>query len=202
MAEDLQQRPARPEHRNWRNWDFLSIGAFTAAAGFGLFAIANKIRESFWKNIIHGYGENETVFTDIVEKYIGTKEARHGHARSDGRVFPNQFNEHFERHKTGEWSLARVDAENATTVKAYRKEIADKLLKEYRIPTYGIAGWTEGIVKRWNKLGKSARMDTSFGAAGVTAVAIGAIAVLRHSKHTLDRIETKLDAAQEPVSRY
>ncbi|MEJ0009204.1 MAG: hypothetical protein WDN72_00825 [Alphaproteobacteria bacterium] len=68
MAEDLQQRPARPEHRNWRNWDFLSIGAFTAAAGFGLFAIANKIRESFWKNIIHGYGENETVFTDIVEK--------------------------------------------------------------------------------------------------------------------------------------
>ncbi len=45
-------------------------------------------------------------------------------------------------------------------------------------------------------------MDTSFGAAGVTAVAIGAIAVLRHSKHTLDRIETKLDAAQEPVSRY
>ncbi len=169
----VEQSPA--PGRFWHNWDWVSIGSFAAASVFGAIGVANNVRHTFWNNFIQGFHEIETPFAPIRDK------------------FQALFRSTAAKYKAGDLKADVYRTTMRDIAEDYRQEIATKLLKDFNIPTNGLPGWTVGTYKRMKELGLNGRISTTLGFATLTATAIGAVSVLRNSKHTIDRVEDKID---------
>jgi hypothetical protein len=176
-----------PRHRS--NWDTLSIGSFLAAGIISVGTLANNIRDKFYHAFVEGYHESRTPFSDIIEKYTGKQGADHRRAAPVDGLFDRLAVDYNEGHKKPESFLKKRHELSLD----FRQEVNDRLLKDFKIPSRGFKGWTEGTWKRWQHLGAGARRDAGLGFAAVSAISVGAIAMLNHSKHTLDRVEDRLD---------
>lgn len=169
-----QQRNMR-ERLNWHNLDYISIGSLFSAGILGLITLANNVRYNFWNSFIKGFGEIKTPFEDITKTHteVFTNIVAQ---RNSGEITPTHYS-----------NAMRANAAN------YRNAVADRLLKDYNIPTHGLKGWTIGTWKRFKELGVTSRIHSGIGVASITSTAIGAILLLRHNRHTVDRIEHKID---------
>ncbi len=160
----------------WRNLDFASVVAFSTASLLGALGVANNVRYTFWNNFIQGFNQINTPFAPIRDKFT--------------RLFQNTASE-----RTAERISSTEYRQTMRTIaNDYRNEVADKLLKEFDIPTHGVKGWTVGTFKRMKEIGMNGRMHNVIGFASVGAIAIGSINVLRNSKNTIDRVEDKIGA--------
>lgn len=180
------------------NWDTLSIGAFLAAGTLGVATLCNNIRQKFYQSFVR------PTYSDLIAEYDG---GRVPDPQNEGQLveIPGKFKETRDRFAE---LRARKDAmpiaEFQTAAKAYRTEMATHaksmrddiskvILAEHNIPTHGVRGWTEGIVKRWQNVGKHGRMDAALGFAALGAMSMGAVLTVRHNKHSLDRIEQRFE---------
>jgi hypothetical protein len=200
MREPLQNNPL-PDNpapsqgfvasplRARNNWDVVSIVSFAAAGVLGIGTICNNIRDKFFHAFVDGYGESRTPFTDIIEKYNGRRGVRHSSYHADDGAFDALSR----RHKANLVSDSEFVAERKKLTHEFRREINERLLEKFNVPSEGFRGWTEGNLKRWQMLGNGARRDASLGFAALSAISIGAISIMRNSKNTLDRVEDKLD---------
>jgi hypothetical protein len=180
VSDHHERSPQKPEpaparKRTWRNWDWLSIGAFSAASIFGFIGVANNVRNTFWHNFTQGFGEIDSPFSPIRNKYT------------------QMFKQTSADYKAGLLTGKEYRETQKQIANCYRTEVNTKLLKEFDIPTKGIEGWTVGTFKRMRELGLNGRINTTVGFATVAAISIGAVNVLRNSKRTLDKVEDKLE---------
>jgi len=148
-----------------------------------LIGAANNVRHMFWNNFIHGFGEVDTPFTPIRNKYTA-KFQQPTIDYEQGRISADAY-----RHTIRDYA------------DSYRKEVNAKLLEEFHIPTDGIKGWTVGTFKRIKEVGMNGKIHGAVGFATVAAVSLGSISLLRHNKHTLDAIENNLSALHDQPER-
>ncbi len=192
MSESDKQSADQP-HRHRGNWDRISIASFVAGASFGIATICNRIRERFFHSFVLNHEESRSPFSTILEEYNGTHKA----TASGNKKIPGLFDE-----LAGQYNNKKITADEYVTkrkdyAKGLRTEINAVLEKDFKIPTSNFfKDATIGNWKRWQHLGSGAKSESALGFAAVTAVAVGAVAVLRHSKRTLDSIEDRLSTAQ------
>jgi hypothetical protein len=179
----------------WRvsnNWDIVSIISFVGAAVFGVHGVCNRIRERFFHAFVMGHGETRTPFSDIIEKYNGNGAILPSGSSSTNGLFDGLSKDY----TSGALKAGAYCSERKAMTANFREEIAQRLEKDFQIPTKGIKGYTIGNWKRWEQLGVGARRETALGFATISAIGVGTIAIMRNSKNTLDRVEEKLDAKQ------
>ena len=163
-----------------RNWDLLSMGSFVAAGVFGLVKAANDTRHQFYQSYVIGYDGEKTVFTDLLDKtkvkFTSLKQ-RFSEKEIDIKEFSSEMNRFANDRQTG----------------------VNTIMKErFNIPAdNALLDWTVGSVQRSNLLGRTNRMNAAMAFAGTAAIAIGAVAVLKHSSRVLDSINQKLDQKKE-----
>lgn len=180
-SKEMERTPkTRPPfiQRTTRNLDWGSALAFFSAAVIGAIGVANNVRNTFWQTFVLGMGKRDTPFAGIRD----THEA----------MFKQQTNDYNARKINAQEYKAGV----SSVAGKYRTAVADKLLKEFDIPTKGFSGWTVGTWKRLQELSLTGRIQSVVGFASVAAITCGAISVLRNSRNTIDRIEDKIDAGQ------
>lgn len=175
-----KEAPGDSSKRPWRNLDWVSVGSFIVAPALGALAIASNIRSKFFDSFILGYRETRTPFSDIVDEYTH---------REDGKFAKNTRS-----YNAGILNAEQYVAANKEAVTQYHTAIGEKLEREFNIPTKGFRGWSEGTWKRWGRLGQSARISSTVAFSTLAVTALGAVAVLRNSKSTIDRVEDKIDA--------
>jgi hypothetical protein len=159
-----------------QNLDKGSTLAFGAAALMGAIGVANNVRNSFWQIFVLGNGKHKSPFSRITDEHQA--------------LFTKQTTDYNRGAITA--SAYKANVRNVAT--NYRNTVADKLLREFDIPTHGVKGWTVGTWKRLNELSLTGRIQSVVGFASVAAITCGAINVLRNSRNTIDRIEDKIDA--------
>lgn len=172
------------------NWDVVSIASFIGAAAFGIHGVCNRIRERFFHAFVMGHGETRTPFSDIIEKYNGRGGIKPYSSGGTNGLFDGLSMDY----NKGTLKADPFCAERKALTAKFRDEIAERLEKDFHIPTKGIKGYTIGNWKRWEQLGIGARRETALGFATISTIGVGAIAIMRNSKNTLDRVEEKLDA--------
>ena len=175
--------PAKKPRDMLRNWDWMTVASFGAAGMLGVWKVANDVRIRFWETFVRGHDKIGSPFHDL-------RDANQANLKSITDSYNAKIIE-----------AATYDAQMHVGIKEYQGKVADRLLKEFDIPTHGIRGWTEGTIKRIQKMGMATRIDNTLGFAAGLAVTVGAFSVLRHSKHTVDRIEDKLDQQAEQRGR-
>jgi hypothetical protein len=172
---DEKEQSAKREAKPTSNFDRSAMVSFAAATGIGIFSTISNIRNQFYEGFVLGWHRVKTPFTDLVNK---------ANAAFDANVYD---------YENGQCD-AKTYRENIRKIGVqHRTEINDKLLKEFDIPTDGVAGWVEGTVKRFEHLGNKTRLTAGLAFAATTAVGVGAVTLLRHNKATLDRVEEKID---------
>ncbi len=86
--------------------------------------------------------------------------------------------------------------------KEYKEKVATILEDEFKIASKNpLKALTVGTWQRWQKIGLHFQSDAALGFATVTALGLGAVAVLKHGKDTVDRIEDKFDALRDSVNQ-
>ncbi|MES2984208.1 MAG: hypothetical protein V4735_03370 [Pseudomonadota bacterium] len=174
--ETLAQTPVAPKKHGVQNLDTASTISFVAASTLGAIGVANNVRNNFWHNFIQGFREINTPFAPLRDKFTA------------------QFQKTARDFSAGALGSREYRDTMRSISNNYRNEVADKLLKDFDIPTHGIAGWTIGTVKRVKELGINGRIQSVVGFATVGAITLGSVNVLRNSKNTIDRVEDKIDA--------
>ncbi len=171
------------------NWDVVSVGSFVAATAFGVVGVCNRIRERFFHAFVLGHGETRTPFSDINQKYNGKLGVL---PTSDSRI-SGLFDAISVKSLRKTITPEAYSEQRKALVTEYRNAIAERLEKNFNIPTHGWRGMTIGNWKRWEQLGVGAKRETALVFAGISTVALGALAIMRNSKNTLERVEEKLD---------
>ena len=192
---------AKPKHSTW---DYVALGSFLGGGILSAFTVCNNIRTKFYHAFVEGHGESRTPFSDITEKYNG---------KPGVQVMPGQAKLNFGNYETDglfdtismRLNQKRLDntfpkddvktylADRAKLTREFRTEINDRIKTVFNIESDGIKGWTTGNVQRWKMLGHNSKRESSLAFASILALGIGAATILRHSKNTLDRIESDLD---------
>lgn len=189
-SESQHQQAAPTPVRS--NWDTISIGSFLAAGAASAATLVNNVRQRFHHSFVEGYGESRTPFSSVLFKYQGKQGANHSpNAPVDGL-----FDELAVRRNRGNISPSEFEKQKKQLTKNFHGEINQILEKDFGIHSTGLKGWTVGTWQRWNRLGKTSARDAALGIAAVSFVGLGAVAVLRHSKKTLDKVEDRLETIE------
>ncbi|MES2984082.1 MAG: hypothetical protein V4735_02720 [Pseudomonadota bacterium] len=175
MTDNFESPSAKHSESIARNWDMLSVGSFGAAIIVGLVKTANDVRHKFYQAFVVGYPGRETICTDILQ----TTEAK------------------FKANETqlikGEIAPAAYFDKMHSLAKERKGLVATRLKEGLGIESEGLwSGWIKGTAQRLNRLGTTNRMDAAMGFAGTATIALGAIAVLKHSSRVLDAINQKI----------
>lgn len=166
-----------------KRWNVVSIGAFVAAGTFGLIRTLNDIRHQFYQAFVIGYKGRRTIFSDVLDR-----------SNID-------FQNNSERFNSGAIDV-KTYANNQAAIAESRNLAVRGLMHErmHIANTNPIADWTLGTYQRFHLLGRTNRVNAAMGFASTAAVAMGAVAVLKHGSHLLDAINEKLET-REPQSR-
>lgn len=157
------------------NMDLIAMASFAGAAALGLFNTVNNIRHEFYQSFIAGWNRVPTAFTDLKNHFEGLQRSNLTDYQA-GTIDSATYRQ----------NIQRIANENQAAVN-------ERLLKDFNIPTNGFRGWTEGTYKRFKEIGRTSRVNAGIGFATTAAITIGALALLRHNKDTLDKIDTKLE---------
>ena len=198
--------------------DLAAAGSLLVGATLGLARLATDIRKHFHYNYVEAYRERGSIFSDVREKFIG----------KDG-VFDTHAKDHIaQRNALETLDGASIDVqkqkralgtahttETRQSARQYRTAI-DKLLYDYdgiHSPDpeglkmnwasikKNVQGWTVGTWQRFEKLGTTARIESTLGFAAIAATAIGAAIVLQHNAHRTDRVGSKVDDLREDFEK-
>jgi hypothetical protein len=192
---------AKPKHSTL---DYIALSSFVGGGILSAFTVCNNIRTKFYHAFVEGHGESRTPFSDILKKYNGNpgvqvmpreETLKFGHYEADG-LFDDismRLNQKRVDNTFPKDDVKTYLADRAKLTREFRTEINDRIKTVFNIESDGVKGWTIGNVQRWKMLGHNSRRESSLAFASILALGIGAATILRHSKNTLDRIETDLD---------
>lgn len=163
-----------------RNWDLISVGSFVAAAAIGLVKTANDIRHKFYQACVIGYDNAETIFSSL------------------RRTAQTKFNTNEQSFVSGNKTAAEYITEKRGIANALDGDIKKLMHTRMNISTQNaFADWTLGSLQRFKFLGRTNRTDAAMSFAGTATIALGAIAVLKHSSRVLDAINQRISQQED-----
>ena len=180
MTQDSTQQRANRSEGIARNWDLVSVGSFVSACLVGLVKTANDIRHQFFQSHIKGYDNKPTFFTDILDASATEFDA----AKTDFLA---------EKLSAKAYNAAMHEIGNRR-----HTSIKERLHTKYNMATDTVLkDWTIGTWQRSTFLGRTDRVNAAMGFTGTALIALGAIAVLKHSSRVLDAINHKISLQNE-----
>jgi hypothetical protein len=162
-----------------RSWNLISVASFAGAALVGLVKTANDIRHKFYQSYVIGYDGQKTIFSAIRNS-----------AKAD-------FEDNLTNFNSGKKTIGQFANDERVIANQLDSDIKILMKQRIGISTQNVlTDWTVGSWQRLKLLGRTNRLDAAMGFAGTATIALGAIAVLKHSSRILDAINQKIQSKE------
>lgn len=221
----MEVRPTDQESRTTKrshgSFDWTSAAAFVGATVLGIASVVNHVHDVFKKKCIMNRHDGErTPYASAYEDYFSNKmksaESGKHLSAEEKRMYSGKVPENarvFSSRMEAALKQGASEAERATITQEYmanRKTLikafdaaCDRIgWEQLQIPYENqLKKWTVGTWKKAQVLGDTVQREALIRFGTVAVVGLGAVAVLKHSRNVLDRIEQKLEQHDETRSR-